>query len=434
MWQGSYEFVVNQWGVGHGGFHSQSIFFQALDRNPTALVGSGSLLRVIYDCGSGRRSLPRKALIDAVGRMLGDVDDGSTIDLLVISHFDRDHINGLNHLAAELTRRRIRVARVWAPLLTRIEALFAITTPGLTGSEREAYAAFVDDPVGRLAELFAGAEVTQIAPRDEPIPLPSSGEGTDDEDAGAGGDIILTTSAGGPGLVARPGALAATEALWEFQPYVIESTLIGAKAVYATVHKLLGKEIEHCSLADLINLANNPTLLAQFHSAVRTHHRQQPNPVARKSSARTGSNLSSLCVYSGPVSPYEWCHFRRGWAPVNDAPHAIPIAPAWLGTGDAGLRGANHVDAMRTALTQSRLDRVGIASTPHHGSKHDSGASLWDALPNVRRVTIEAKYATGGAGNCHPHTQVIAELATRTLTVHACTDGDDFSWRDKRIR
>ena len=122
MWQGSYKFVVNQWGVGHGGFHSQSLFFQALDRNPTARVGNGTLVRVIYDCGSGRTTRPRKALTDAVGRMLSDVADGSTIDLLVISHFDRDHVNGLDHLAAKLVKKQIQVARVWAPVLTKIEA------------------------------------------------------------------------------------------------------------------------------------------------------------------------------------------------------------------------------------------------------------------------------------------------------------------------
>jgi glyoxylase-like metal-dependent hydrolase (beta-lactamase superfamily II) len=433
VWQGSYEFIVNQWGVGHGGFHSQSLFFQALDRNPTAPVGKGSMVRVIYDCGSGRTAHPRKALTDAVRRMLSDVADGSTVDLLVISHFDRDHVNGLDHLAAELVKKQVQVARVWAPMLTKIEALFAITTSGLTGAAQQAYAAFVDDPVGRLAELFDGAEVTQITPDDEAIPLSPSGAGTDDADAGGGGDIILTAARGGRGLVASPGATPAGEALWEFQPYVIESTLVGAKAVSASVRKLLGKPVEQCSLADLIRLANNATLLAKFHSAVRQHQVQSKRGT-RTSSARTGPNLSSLCVYSGPVSPYDWCRFRRGWGPLDVTRRAIPMAPAWFGTGDAGLLGPQHVDAMRTALTQSRLDRIGISSAPHHGSQHDSGAHLWNALPNARWVTIEANSSTGGTGNRHPHKQVLAELATRNLAVHASTDGIDFCWSDKRIR
>lgn len=432
VWQGSYRFVVNQWGVGHGGFHSQSLFFQALDRNPTARVGNGTMVRVIYDCGSGRTTHPRKALTDAVGRMLSDVADGSTIDLLVISHFDRDHVNGLDYLAAELVKKQIQVDRVWAPVLTKIEALFAITTSGLTGAAQQAYAAFVDDPVGRLIQLFDGADVTQITPDDEPISLSPSGAGTDDVDAGGDGDIILTAALGGRGLLASSSALSG-EALWEFQPYVVESTLVGANAVYELVRNLLGKPVEQCSLDDLIRLANDRTLLAKFHSAVSQHHTQL-NRGTRTSSARTGPNLSSLCVFSGPVSPYDWCRFRGGWNSVKVKRHSIPIAPAWLGTGDAGLLGARQVEEMRTALTQSRLDRVGISSAPHHGSQHDSGIPLWNALPNARWVTIEADISAGGTGNRHPHKKVLVELGNRNLNVHAATDGIDFSWSDKRIR
>lgn len=436
MWQGSYHFVVNQWGVGHGGFHSQSLFFQPLDRDPTGPNGDGSLVRVIYDCGSGRGVHPRPALKDAVGRMLRDVTGGSTIDLLVVSHFDKDHVNGLEHLAAEFRRRHIKVTKVWMPMLTKIEALFAITAPVPTDDAQldptdEAYAGFVYDPVGRLTALFPGAEATQIPPNEEPVPLAPSGAGT--EDAPAGGNIILTAAPGGRGLVASSSASPAGEALWEFQPYVIESTLVGANALSSSVHQLLGKPVEQCSLDDLIKIANNRTLRGSFHSAVRQHHMNLKSGT-RTSSARTGPNLSTLCVYSGPVSPYDWCSFRKGWSPVSTTPQAIPIAPAWFGTGDAGLLGSQHVDAMRTALTQSRLDRVGISSAPHHGSHYDSGAPLWDALPNVRWVTIEADNILGGAGHKHPHTQVLNQLATRNLTVHFSNSGNDFQKRDKRIR
>ncbi|MHA7306852.1 MBL fold metallo-hydrolase [Arthrobacter sp. TMN-49] len=428
MWQGSYEFIVNQWGVGHGGFHSQSLLFQRHVRLPTTTLGDGSLVQVIYDCGSGRKDQTRPALKSAVSRMLNDVTVGSTIDLLVISHFDNDHVNGLEFLAEELDKKNIQVDRVWVPMLGKIEALYAIATSNLEGDELQAYAALVYDPVGQLTELFDGAEVTPIPPNGEPIPLPPSDPVTSDDE-----DITLTTLPGQHGLVATSSATTAGEILWELQPYVIESTLAGAKTVAASVKTLLGKQAEKCSLPDLMKLVNDPSLLAAFHTAVQDHHKQI-NRGAKTSSARTGANLSSLCVYSGPVSPYEWCRFRGGWNSPSATPRAIPIAPAWLGTGDAGLLRSKHVDAMRTVLTQSRLDRVGVTSAPHHGSRLDSGAELWDALPNVRWVTIEANNLVGGSGNYHPHTQVLTELATRNLTVHTSIDNNDFYWRDKRIR
>lgn len=434
MWQGSYEFVVNQWGVGHGGFHSQSLFLQPVRRGPTARVGDGTLVRVIYDCGSGRSGRPRKALKDAVARMLGDVDDKAQIDLLVISHFDHDHVNGLAYLAGELKKRHIDVARVWAPVLTKIEALLAIARSGLDGREQADYAAFLGDPRNRLEELFDRAEVTQIAASDEPIPVATSDAAADDADEADDGSIYLRNSPGGRGLVAVPAASAAGEALWEFQPYVIKSTLVGASAVRASVHRLLGKSLEQCSIDDLLKIASNQNILQDFHSEVMKHHTKSAKSGVRASSARTSPNLSTLCLYSGPVSPYEWCQFRRGWAPLSVTPEAIPIAPAWLGTGDAGLSGAKPVNALRSALSESRLDRVGVTSVPHHGSDQDSGAPLWDALPNVRKITIEANNLKGGTGNSHPHATVLAELATRNLSVHVSADAHDFHSRGRRMR
>lgn len=434
VWEGSYELSVTQWGVGHGGFHSQSLLFQELDRSPsTTLVGKPSLVRVIYDCGSGRNE-PRTALKDAVKKMLKDVAEKSKIDLLVISHFDQDHVNGLDHLSVELLKKNIKVDRVWAPVLTKIEALVAIATSGLTGAPLQQYATLLNDPSGRLSELFEGVEVTEITPgNDGTIPLPPSGTGTEDADTDGDGQVTLTPTHGGQGLVAKLGTTPAGEALWEFQPYAIESTMVGAKAVSALVGQLLGKPIEECSLEDLIKVGSDANLLAEFYSVLVQDHTDRAS-TTRTSSARTGPNLSSLCVYSGPVLPYDWCRFRRGWDPADEPKYAKPIAPAWFGTGDAGLLTSEHVDAMRTVLTQSRLDRVGISSAPHHGSRLDSDAPLWDALPNARHVTIEANNSTGGTGNNHPHKEVLDELATRNLAVHYCIDGVDFFWRDKRTR
>lgn len=435
MWRGFYEFDVNQWGVGHGGFHSQSVRFRSFGPS-SGLPVRETYLRVIYDCGAGRGLVPTSALKRAVGRMLAGLASDSRIDLLVVSHFDQDHVNGLEHLAAELTKRRISVARVWAPVLTKNEALFAIASSGLSGAALASYAALVYDPAGRLVELFSGAEITQFGPNDEPIPFPRSDTDTSDEGTGGDGEIVLTAEAGGRGMVARevgPGR----EMLWEFRPYVIGSTLEGAKSVADRVQAIIGKKAEECSLADLIKLASHSALLEDFHVAFREVHTDRP-PVGETSSARSGPNLSSLCLYSGPVSPYDWWPHVRWIETLAERPGLrstpSPIAPAWLGTGDAGLLKAQHVGAMRTVLTQGRLDRVGIASAPHHGSRHDSGALLWDALPNVRVVTVEAKNDVGSSGNSHPHAEVLAELATRDLDVRACTVDRDFISIDLRFR
>lgn len=423
MWQGSYEFTVSQWGVGHGGFHTQSMWFQPLKRPGAAAEPEGTMLRIIYDCGSKRG---KKILLPAIKRMLYDVPSGSMIDLLVISHFDSDHVNGIRLLAAELDSRGIRVARVWTPLITKIEALLAISAPIPAGGSLADYAAFVYNPVGRIADLFPDAEITPIEPTDGPIPPPPDLVDPDNTPLDSDGGVRITKAPGGKGLIISPASTLPGEALWEIQPYTTASTIAAAKALNTELSQLAGKPVKDCTLGDLIKIVQDKNLLKRFRDSVKKHE--------STSRGRTGSNLSSICVYSGPVSPYDWCRYRKGWLPVATSPEAIPIAPSWLGTGDAALKHPGSVDAMRTAFTANRLDRVGLASAPHHAAQKDSGADLWDALPNLRRLTIEAKHKVGG--HDHPHQDVLNELAPRNIVVHFCiADEDyDFHWTDKGIR
>jgi hypothetical protein len=389
------------------------------------------MVRVIYDCGSGKGSLLQRPLIKGVRRMLEDVPEGSVIDLLVISHFDHDHVNGLVHLEAELRNKQIQVKKVWAPVLTRIEALLAITNSNLRGRALRRYATLVADPIGRLRDMFGDDNVVEVLlPDEEPIPLSPSGGGVEDA-----GEIILTAASGGRGLVARSGQTSASEVLWEFRPYVVASTLVQAGAFSARFRAVFGKPAEEWTVDEMIKFATDEDyrdLRREFHDAVRKD--EQPSIPGRRHGS-TGANLSSICLYSGPVSPYDWCRFRGGWNSVTETPEAIPFAPAWLGTADAALLEKQHVDAMSETLTQSRLDRVGISSAPHHGSEFDSGADLWDALPGARVVTIEANYLSPGPSrHYHPHQGVLAELNTRNLYPFICIDGRDFLRTNKGYR
>ncbi len=427
MWQGSYRFSGHQWGVGQGGMHSQSIRFQRVTRPDAKLLGDETTLRMIYDCGSGIRAHPGPALAPAISRMLRMIPDGARIDVLAISHFDKDHINGLDLLSQELGKKGIQVGHVWAPILTPVEALFALTSSD--SPDAGAYTNWVVDPGSMFAERFAGAEVDFVPANEEPLPLTIPGGVNADSDA----DVQVSSAIDGRGVIASVAQGNEEERLWEIRPWVTASTLAGSQAVRTDVEKAIGKPLDRCTKDDLLKLAADSSLVNQFHRSVQAHHRTL-GASARSSSARTGANLSTLCVYSGPVSPYAWARHRRGWRHLSGDPDAVPVAPAWLGTGDAGLLRAAHVDALRSSLGASRFDRVGVASAPHHGSHHDSAAPLWDALPNLRLVTIEASHATGGRGAHHPHTQVVNELTGRGIPIHFAVDRADGSWHDRGIR
>lgn len=78
--------------VGHGAF-----FVEELD------YGGKSPFIAVYDCGdSAKGSLVKKYAEKAFGSK--DDEQSAIIDVLFISHFDSDHINGLKHLKPYLTQ------------------------------------------------------------------------------------------------------------------------------------------------------------------------------------------------------------------------------------------------------------------------------------------------------------------------------------------
>ena len=69
------------WPVGHGGFYTEQF-----------LLCKGNLFTVAYDCGAKTK----KIFIDSINQ--SSIDSTHPIDLLFISHFHKDHINGLPYL------------------------------------------------------------------------------------------------------------------------------------------------------------------------------------------------------------------------------------------------------------------------------------------------------------------------------------------------
>lgn len=423
MWQGMYEFELRQWGVGHGGLHSQRVSFTT---SPSREREGG--FSFVYDCGSGTRRKPRTQIRDAIERMLCRFEDLDRIDLLAISHFDQDHVNGIQLLADRLDDLGINVRRVWAPIITPIEALYALST-GRARTDRS-FVSLVTAPRASLRQLFRTNNVQLLGPE---IVLDQV-DGPVDDASDDAAPIRVRIAGDGRGLVVKGDIRSGDEVLWEVRPYVAPGALRASANLPRTLGCLLGKDPDQWTIDDIVTVIDDHLLLREFASMVDRENRSWMDgrgPVGRV----TGSNLSSLCIYSGPAEPGEWCgpifsrvHSRRG--PVVNGPYA----PAWLGTGDAGLLSQAAVDDLRDGLGPDRLERVGVCSVPHHGSRHNSGDPLWHELPNLRAVTIEANHATGGPRIHHPHSSVLQELARHPFGVHVCLDDADLCWRDLRCR
>lgn len=88
----------------------------------------------VYDCGSVSEKQYLKSQID------DHINTCLQIDLLIISHFDEDHVNGITSLIAD----RKRVRRLVLPYVSWAERLAIATTSGAA----DEYLALLRDPIG----------------------------------------------------------------------------------------------------------------------------------------------------------------------------------------------------------------------------------------------------------------------------------------------
>ena len=84
--------------IGQGAFYTESI------------KTNDNLYNVVYDCGSGNHKYAPKRLKQDIASFYNPDD---VIDLLFISHFDNDHINGIR----ELKKRTSNIRNIVVPLI-----------------------------------------------------------------------------------------------------------------------------------------------------------------------------------------------------------------------------------------------------------------------------------------------------------------------------
>ncbi|WP_157674860.1 MBL fold metallo-hydrolase [Agrococcus jejuensis] len=362
---------ITQWGVGHGGFHTQSIDVK------------GERVHVVYDCGSSDSARRVEDAADEYARSIA----GERVERLVLSHFDDDHINGLRYLADAFRKNDVTVGRIVAPLLTPLDRLvLALASEGDRSLRR-----LILEPEAVLGEEF-GAEIQLVAGNDlGPVnnaPLGSDSDSTGRRVRGrVDGGFDVNEDAGTPSLV------------WEVVPYV-----------YPAISNERGRYWSRLceKLPDLsdVGVPSNADVSMVLTEHIKVARETRPN--SRKSD---WTNFSSITLYSGPTGPSTvgWIH----------APRGRPIAGAigWLGTGDSRYGQKRTVDAMSNALGLHRLKNVGVVGAPHHGSAKNSSAHFWSQLPNVMVATF---HASGRHG--HPTIQAMRQAADSGAAVVPVND------------
>jgi glyoxylase-like metal-dependent hydrolase (beta-lactamase superfamily II) len=355
--------------VGQGGFHVGTLSRLGNDEADwraaiTDDAISDADFLYVYDCGSD----PLDGALEEVKRVVANRTTRQ-LDMLFVSHFDRDHISGIPHL---LDRKKgLQVDTIVMPYLEPVDRLiaFARTVDVETSAETaEFHAGLVVDPIEamqgfepRVIILVAPSEedgeFTRIArpPAEPPVSAPGRAPWKVETDGYPWGRHPPIQTQDGATILVRGDFRIMDDGTggWSLKPYVRRADRADREAFATAVEVLL--RWPRGSFATKVEDKAERLLLV-------TKHREKIGRAAKW--AFKDKNQTSLSLYSGPLDP------RHGGAVYGGLPRPDQARIGWLGTGDAGLRCAGDIDRFR----QHFRDELPIVSTlvlPHHGSIHN---------------------------------------------------------------
>lgn len=385
----SYQFIAHA--VGQGLFTEVNL-----------TLSGGETFRIVYDCGS-----TNKAHVDsAIKRSLKQAH--SPIDLLIISHFDKDHISGVVELLRSFVVRRIMLPFVSKEL--RIASAILKQNCYLTSEQ----AAIIDNPVIKLSQLalkLDGLEPEFIFVRSSAYDN-EDGYGIDfNERSEALEDSVIILDSG-TSLFSHTKRLSCGRSLateFELIPYN------DAAAMGPNLNSFI-KSISPY-IKNLINIHSNSM---QREAALQNLKADYAVQFGQSSYRK---NLLSLFTYINPISVSETSTNKI------EAEQLSSLTPvhfrldshkkAILLTGDGYLNSKSRVDALRHAINRGNLN-LAVLQVSHHGAK-----GTWYSGLSAELAPIFAVFSSNPYGNYrHPHQSVVKDFSNRTMlfadTVRTC--------------
>lgn len=392
----------NFWPVGQGLFASGVLNDEK----------SGKRFHWVYDCGT---TSGKKYLNKALKRYKADKfhgHDKPRIDLVVISHFDADHISGIVDLLSKFSVQTLLLP--YMPLWQRLLIAFESGV-----DSQQSVMRFYVDPVGFLNDAGGGQKVERI------IFVPASGGNPPIGDVDQSPDVDSFVLDGNlravnqedleeqslviPNPLARNAARPQVQFLesqsnlvvggfWEFVPYNDASVKTKASAGAASDFQ---KRVAKC----------RDTLLASPSDVALGQLKDQYD--LRFGKTGLARNLISLFMYAGPIfsstaaypplhrvvlsSRNERRYFFSSWAARS----------AVLYTGDGYLNSLKRFDALKDYLQVQRMSNVSCLQVMHHGAEgnwHEGLAKKFS--PDISVFSSDPDHKGFG----HPHGCVVRDF------------------------
>lgn len=388
--------------------------------------GAKGLAVWIYDCGT----VSSKATLSRELDVLRD-RHGSHVDLLYLSHFHEDHVNGLSNL-----KQGFSVDRAFIPLLDPWERLLAFGS--WRGNPPSWYVQFIADPAAWMGQW--ADSVFEVAPgstdpltsvdAEEVAPLDDS-EGDLQPPDGTGGVVTASNATVAYGATGR--------AVWVWEPYVLNSVDALRIRFQREFQLLFGSDPVALSGDDVLGLLGD--------QRARGHLRTIYKNLLEGAGQGEDLNLTSMCLYSGTTVPPRGC-WRSRWPETylvdpNDPTEAIELwrdrsevgvwgqGTGWLLTGDGSLRDSSRALEVRRYYS-ARYEAVGVLALPHHGSERSYNPTLLNDLES-RSHCLASVSTTNSFG--HPSRLVNLDVQNRGCHLVVVTGNAESRFSDVlRIR
>lgn len=351
--------------VGQGALYTESI------------KTNGKCYNIVYDCGSTTSYKVNRGKPILQAEIETFYDKNENIDLLFISHFDYDHVNGLKYL-----KDHCNIKRVIMPLIPT--------------AARWIYLSQLDDDLQSLMtnpEEFFGNNTEIISVR-----YTNGQEPTRDE-------LVLIDNEPSSKQEIVSGTIIQFRNMhdWCYIPFNFDED--------ARYQKLI---------SGLKNSGVDKDALLNGDMDYIVKHRTAINKVYKGVAKSGSSNESSLIVYSGPISvKHEYimkynsicnvsCIARRFHYGCNMIPF-IRKRVACLYLGDTDLNqasgGCGIIEAIYLNLGDVK-DNIGTIQVPHHGSeKNFNNDILWYRCPKLYFASFGMQNQYG-----HPSYKVVADI------------------------
>lgn len=389
--------------VGQGLFSSGELIFKN---------SSTAKFNWVYDCGTTSSQKLMKRAIDNFSRYK------DKLDLVIISHFDHDHISGIVQLLNDIGTHDLMLP--WAPLWQRLLIAFS---QNLDATDPEILF-FIDPAQYLINEAGDGFERIVFVPISdgdgppetfdgEPSPEPDGSEDTefsierkpkldipisrledsaksDDETSLEWHEYSTNVDNASKVIMMQEGAAATLLGLWEFIPYNDPDTKPKNYKTFSEEVKNLKRELLDSTEQDRVRALK---ALKKFY--LRVFPSAQLNDI-------------SLFLYSGPIGSWQTCHFyAHHWETFNIFGFLEHCKGSILYTGDGSLKVLKKWLTLEKFLGQKRSYNPTVFQVPHHGSEKNWWEGLGEIIePKISIFSSDPKHK----GYKHPNGEVVRDL------------------------